>query len=48
MRWAGPSGGTCARTLRTRFALAFAVVAFVVAAMVGLLSYHAAADRIYQ
>jgi two-component system sensor histidine kinase MprB len=34
--------------LRTRFALAFAVVAFVVAAMVGLLSYHAAADRIYQ
>jgi two-component system, OmpR family, sensor histidine kinase MprB len=48
VRWAGPSGGTCARTLRTRFALAFAVVAFVVAAMVGLLSYHAAADRIYQ
>jgi hypothetical protein len=34
--------------LRTRFALAFAVVAFVVAAMVGLLSYHAVADRIYQ
>jgi two-component system sensor histidine kinase MprB len=34
--------------LRTRFAFAFATVAFVVAAMVGLLSYHAAADRIYQ
>ena len=34
--------------LRTRFALAFATVAFVVAALVGLLSYHAASERIYQ
>jgi two-component system, OmpR family, sensor histidine kinase MprB len=34
--------------LRTRFALAFATVALVVAALVGLLSYHAASDRIYQ
>jgi len=34
--------------LRTRFALAFAAVAAVVAAMVGLLSYHAASERIYQ
>ena len=34
--------------LRTRFALAFATVALVVAALVGLLSYHAAAERIYQ
>jgi two-component system sensor histidine kinase MprB len=34
--------------LRTRFGLAFATVAAVVAAMVGLLSHHAAADRIYQ
>ena len=46
----GPSalGRPVWRHVRTRFALAFAVVAFVVAAMVGLLSYHAAADRIYQ
>ena len=34
--------------LRTRFALAFATVAVVVAALVGLLSYHAASERIYQ
>ena len=34
--------------LRTRFALAFATVAAVVAATVGLLSYNAAAERIYQ
>ena len=34
--------------LRTRFALAFATVAAVVAATVGLLSYSAAAERIYQ
>jgi hypothetical protein len=34
--------------LRTRFALAFATVALAVAAMVGLLSYHAAEERIYQ
>jgi two-component system, OmpR family, sensor histidine kinase MprB len=34
--------------LRTRFALAFAIVAAVVAATVGLLSYHAASERIYQ
>jgi two-component system sensor histidine kinase MprB len=34
--------------LRTRFALAFATVAAVVAATVGLLSYHAASERIYQ
>jgi two-component system, OmpR family, sensor histidine kinase MprB len=32
--------------LRTRFALAFATVAFVVAATVGLLSFHAASERI--
>ena len=38
--WAG--------NLRTRFALAFALVAGVVAATVGVLSYHAASDRIYQ
>ena len=34
--------------LRTRFALAFATVAAVVAATVGLLSYSAAAERVYQ
>lgn len=33
-------------SLRSRFALAFALVAAVVAGLVGLLSYHAAADRI--
>lgn len=33
-------------SLRSRFALAFAIVAAVVAGLVGLLSYHAAADRI--
>lgn len=33
-------------SLRTRFALAFALVAAVVSAMVGVLSYHAACDRI--
>ena len=38
--WAG--------NLRTRFALAFAVVAAVVAATVGVLSYQAASDRIYE
>ena len=32
--------------LRTRFALAFAAIAAVVAGLVGLLSYKAAADRI--
>jgi two-component system sensor histidine kinase MprB len=32
--------------LRTRFALAFAAIAAVVAGLVGLLSYNAAADRI--
>ena len=35
-------------TLRTRFALAFATVAAVVAATVGLLSFHAAYERINQ
>jgi two-component system sensor histidine kinase MprB len=35
-------------TLRTRFALAFALVAAAVAATVGLLSYHAASQRIDQ
>jgi two-component system sensor histidine kinase MprB len=34
--------------LRTRFALAFAAVAVIVAATVGLLSFHAASERIYQ
>jgi two-component system, OmpR family, sensor histidine kinase MprB len=33
--------------LRTRFALAFAAVAVVVAGLVGVLSYNAAAERIY-
>jgi two-component system sensor histidine kinase MprB len=33
-------------SLRSRFALAFALVGAVVAGLVGLLSYHAASDRI--
>ncbi|WP_018330470.1 sensor histidine kinase [Actinomycetospora chiangmaiensis] len=35
-------------SLRTRFALAFALVSVVVAGLVGVLSYHAAAERITQ
>jgi two-component system, OmpR family, sensor histidine kinase MprB len=35
-----------AMSLRTRFALAFALVGAVVAGLVGVLSYHAASDRI--
>ena len=35
-------------TLRVRFALAFAVVAAVVAGTVGVLSFHAASERIFQ
>jgi two-component system, OmpR family, sensor histidine kinase MprB len=35
-------------SLRARFALAFAVISLVVAGLVGVLSYHAAAERITQ
>jgi two-component system sensor histidine kinase MprB len=40
--------GRLRTTLRTRFSLAFALVAVVVAGTVGLLSYHAASQRIDQ
>ena len=35
-------------SLRARFALAFALISLVVAGLVGVLSYHAAAERITQ